>query len=262
MTISRAVQTAQDGPMKYTFLALVFMLQSGYLGAGVLLPAADPPSQPPSHQPWDQLLQKHVGPDGWVDYPGFASDREALRTYLETLGDHMPSGQWSREARLAYYINLYNAATVELILEHYPLESIRDIPRPWGKKRVRIGDQHYSLGEIEHGILRKMEEPRIHFAINCASVSCPKLLNEAFREKTLEAQLQQATRGFINDPSRNVFSEGEARLSRIFKWYRKDFTTVDTSLVDYLNRHLSVPLPPGTRVFYLPYDWSLNEPGP
>ncbi len=154
--------------MKTALVLLLCLLPSCFPGARVQLPAAEIPQQPPSHQVWDQLLQKHVSPDGWVDYPGFASDREALRTYLQTLGDHGPSGQWSRAARLAYFINLYNAATVELILEHYPLESIRDIPRPWGKKRVRIGEQHYSLGEIEHGILRKMEEPRIHFAINCA----------------------------------------------------------------------------------------------
>ncbi len=248
--------------MKTALVFLLYLLPSCFPGARVQLPAAERPQHPPSHQVWDQLLQKYVNPDGWVDYPGFASEREALRTYLQTLGDHAPSGQWSREARLAYFINLYNAATVALILEHYPLESIRDIPRPWGKKRVRIGDQHYSLGEIEHGILRKMEEPRIHFAINCASVSCPKLLARAFREASLEAQLQKATRDFINDPSRNVVSEGEARLSRIFKWYRKDFTTADTSLVDYLNPYLSTPLPAGTPVSYLPYDWSLNEKRP
>ena len=182
-----------------------------------------------------------------------------LEAYLKLLGDRPPSEQWSRQARLAYYINLYNAATVLLILEHSPLESIGDISRPWGRKWIQIGGQRYSLGDIEHEILRKMGEPRIHFAINCASVSCPRLLPRAFTEASLESQLEGATRDFINDPSRNDLSNGQARLSKIFKWYRKDFRSEDTSLLDYLNRYLADPLPADTRILYLPYDWSLNE---
>lgn len=245
--------------MKWTFLFLALLLQNSTLEANVCLTEPYPLQLPPSHLAWDRLLKKHVGPDGWVDYRGFASDRDSLVSYLETLGNHIPSKQWNQKARLAYYINLYNAATVLLILEHYPLESIRDIARPWGKKRIQIGDQQYSLGEIEHRILRKMGEPRIHFAINCASVSCPKLLPQAYLEKTLESQLERATRDFINDPLRNDFSNGEARLSRIFKWYQKDFTSADTSLIDYINRYLPNPLPANIRVSYLPYNWSLNE---
>jgi len=245
--------------MKWTVLFLVFMLHSFGPEAKDLRPEPDQPQDPPSHLEWDRLLRKHVSPDGWVDYRGFTKDREALVAYLETLSDHTPSEQWSREAKLAYYINLYNAATVLLILEEYPLESIRDIPRPWGKKRVNIGGQYYSLGEIEHGILRKMGDPRIHFAINCASFSCPKLLAEAYRETNLETQLERATRDFINDPSRNALSGGKARLSKIFKWYRKDFTSGDTSLIEYINPYLPHPLPAKTPVSYLPYNWSLNE---
>jgi hypothetical protein len=104
-----------------------------------------------------------------------------------------------------------------------------------------------------------MGEPRIHFAINCASVSCPKLLPQAYNEDRLDAQLEAVTRDFINDPSRNDLSGGQARLSRIFKWYRKDFKLEYTSLIDYINRYLTDPLPANTRVSYLPYDWSLNE---
>lgn len=251
------LQTAFN--MKWTFLLLVLMLQTSDLKSQVQLPESDQPPDPPTHLIWDRLLRKHVSPDGSVDYRGFASDRESLTSYLETLSGQIPSVQWSREARLAYFINLYNAATVLLILDHYPLESIRDISRPWGKKRVQLGDQQYSLGEIEHGILRKMDEPRIHFAINCASLSCPKLLPQAFMEKTLESQLDMAARGFIADPMRNKFREGEARLSKIFKWYRQDFTAGDAPLIEYINRYLPEPLPSNTPVSYLPYDWSLNE---
>ena len=245
--------------MKWTVLFLVFMLHSFGPEAKDLRPEPDQTQNPPSHLEWDRLLRKHVGPEGWVDYRGFTTDREALVAYLETLSNHAPSEQWSREAELAYYINLYNAATILLILEQYPLESIRDISRPWGKKRIQIGDQRFSLSEIEHGILRKMGEPRIHFALNCASFSCPKLQPQAYMEETLEAQLERATRDFINDSSRNDLSNGQARLSRIFKWYQKDFSTGGTTLIGFINRYLDEPLPAATRVSYLPYDWSLNE---
>ncbi len=245
--------------MNWILVFLLFLPNSFDPGAKALPPCAPLPQAPPSHMAWDQLLKKHVSPEGWVDYRGFAGDKKRLISYLEDLGHHLPGEDWSREAKLAYYINLYNAATVLLILEHYPLKSIRDIPRPWAKKRIQIGDQRYSLGELEHDILRKMGEPRIHFAINCASVSCPKLLPRAFVEETLESQLEAVTRDFINDPSRNRFSPGEARLSRIFKWYRKDFENRNTSLIDFINRYLTDPLPAGIPVSYLPYDWSLNE---
>ncbi len=245
--------------MKWTVLILALVLPSCTLEAQVPVFASEGVQAPPSHAGWDALLAKHVSPEGWADYRGFERDRGALVGYLETLGDHPPSEGWSREARLAYFINLYNAATVLLILDHYPLESIRDIPRPWGKKRVRVGDQRYSLGEIEHGVLRKMGEPRIHFAINCASFSCPRLLPQAYREKDLDTQLEAVTREFINDPSRNDLSGEKAQLSRIFKWYRKDFTKGDTSMLNYINRYLPDPLPADTPVSFLPYNWSLNE---
>ncbi|MEJ2584173.1 MAG: DUF547 domain-containing protein [Robiginitalea sp.] len=245
--------------MTCIFLFLSLLLHSADPGKENVLPESDALQDPPSHKVWDQLLKKYVSPDGWVDYRGFDEDREALISYLEILGDHSPTALWGRETVLAYYINLYNAATVLLILEHYPLESIRDIPRPWGKKRIQIGDQRYSLGEIEHEILRKMGDPRIHFAINCASLSCPKLLAQAYAEETLESQLEEVARGFINDPSRNDFSGEKPRLSRIFKWYRKDFTTRKTSLIDFLNRYLPVPLPAKAQVSYLPYNWALNK---
>lgn len=245
--------------MRWTFLFLVFLLQSLDVGGKAPRQNHVPLRDTPSHLAWDRLLRKHVSPDGLVDYRGFASDQDQLVAYLESLSNQIPSEQWSRQARLAYYINLYNAATVLLILEHYPLESIRDISRPWGKKRIQIGDQRFSLSEIEHGILRKMGEPRIHFALNCASFSCPKLQPQAYREEALEAQLERATGDFINDFSRNDLSNGQARLSRIFKWYQKDFSTADKTLIDYINQYLPEPLPVNTRVSYLPYDWSLNE---
>ncbi|HSR59591.1 MAG TPA: DUF547 domain-containing protein [Robiginitalea sp.] len=218
---------------------------------------ADAPE--PGHTAWDRLLQRHVRADGTVDYPGFAGEREQLDAYIADLGTRVPDSAWARDRRLAYFINLYNALTVRLVLEHYPLRSIRDLPDPWGRELVSIGGKGYSLDVIEHQVLRKMGEPRIHFALNCASVSCPVLQPHAFTEQGLDAQLEEAARSFINDPARNRIQPGSAALSRLFKWYRSDFEGASGSLPAFLNAYLDTPLEPGSRIRFLPYDWNLNQ---
>ncbi|MCB0464964.1 MAG: DUF547 domain-containing protein, partial [Aequorivita sp.] len=132
------------------------------------------------HSQWDKLLKKYVNNAGFLDYKGFKNDRQKLDDYLKMLSEKEPTNDWSVQELLAYYINLYNAATVKLIVENYPVKSIKDIDGAWTKGRVTVGNKELSLGGIENGILRKMNEPRIHFAVNCASISCPKLMNEAY----------------------------------------------------------------------------------
>ncbi|MBT8293879.1 MAG: DUF547 domain-containing protein [Eudoraea sp.] len=210
------------------------------------------------HKSWDQLLNRFVEESGNVNYDGFKKESETLNRYLEQLGSNTVNENWSKNKKLAYYINLYNAATVKLILDNYPLKSITDIKKPWGKKWIKYGGELISLGQIEHKILRKMNEPRIHFAINCASFSCPKLLNEAYTEDKLEKQLHKATKDFINDPSRNIISENKVELSEIFKWYKKDFEN-NGSLIAYLNQYLISPINPDAKIEYIKYNWSLNE---
>ncbi len=210
------------------------------------------------HKSWDRLLHSFVDEKGNVDYRGFKKDSETLNQYLEQLGSNTVNENWSREKKLAYYINLYNAATVKLILNNYPLASITDINKPWDKAWIKYGGEFISLGEIEHKILRKMNEPRIHFAINCASYSCPKLLNEAYTKDKLDEQLDRATKDFVNDPSRNIISENRVELSKIFKWYKKDFEN-NGSLIVYLNKYLKSSISPDTKIEYLKYNWSLNE---
>ncbi|WP_445381172.1 DUF547 domain-containing protein [Robiginitalea sp. IMCC43444] len=213
----------------------------------------------PSHELWDQLLKKHVKESGLVNYQSFQQDYSKLSKYLKDLADHPPTSKWKREEILAYYINLYNAGTVQLILDNYPLASIRDIKRPWDQKILRMGSREISLGMLEHELLRKMDEPRIHFAINCASYSCPKLVREAFTARGLDKQLEQATLGFIKDPARNKISAAGLELSKIFKWYKGDFTVADQGLVEFLNRYLDTPLNTEIKINYLPYNWDLNE---
>jgi len=210
------------------------------------------------HDAWDGLLRKYVDNTGNVDYSAFKNSIGELSAYLDALAKNSPKANWSKNEKLAYYINIYNAATVKLILDNYPTKSIKDIKKPWGKDIVQIGDDLVSLGYIEHKVLRKMNEPRIHFAINCASYSCPKLVNKAFTASAMERQLEAATKDFVNDTTRNQFSAEEAKLSEIFKWYKGDFTD-NGSLKEYINGYLNTPMTAATKIKYLKYDWNLNE---
>jgi hypothetical protein len=212
----------------------------------------------PDHSQWNDLLIKHVNDKGDVDYKGFQNDASPLDDYLNHLAENRPEKNWAKNEKLAYYINLYNAATVKLILDNYPTKSIKDIKNPWGRNWVKMGDGLLSLGDIEHKILRKMNEPRIHFAINCASFSCPKLLNRAFTTAQLETQLHEATFDFVNDKTRNEITKEKMYLSNIFKWYKKDFTENGT-LSDYIKPYTQIEINDNTDIGFLKYDWNLNE---
>jgi hypothetical protein len=210
------------------------------------------------HQQWAELLEKHVDGQGNVSYALFRNDLRLLDEYLDYMALQEPREDWSRAEVMAYYINLYNAATVRLILEHYPVASIRDTKQPWARKWIRVGDRELSLNQIEHRILRKMDEPRIHFAINCASASCPKLLNVPFMAQNIDEQLEKAAREFINDPAKNQISREKIAVSALFKWYKNDFTK-EGSLLDYIDKYTDLSIPENAKVQYLKYDWSLND---
>ena len=215
-------------------------------------------SKIPNHKKWDTLLQKNVRQNGDVDYKSFLMDIAYLQEYLNYLKDNPPAKNWSKNHKLAYYINLYNAGTVELILNNYPIKSIRDINSPWSKKIIYIGKNKFSLGDIEHGVLRKMNEPLIHFAINCASYSCPKLLNKAYITSSLKEQLTTAAEGFIEDINKNNLTGKKIYLSKIFKWYKGDFTNKG-SLINYINKYSKINILPKAEIGYLDYNWSLNK---
>ncbi len=210
------------------------------------------------HSQWNALLQKHVSANGKVNYKGFQKDSKQLQSYLDLLAANVPEKSWSKNAILAYWINAYNAFTVKLILDNYPVKSIKDIRDPWGKKFFTLGDKKYSLEEVEHEILRKMDEPRIHFAINCASYSCPDLLNEAFTEADLEKQLTKTAKSFINDKSKNTIMANKIEISKIFDWFAGDFKKKG-SLIDYLNQYSTVKINSKAKISYKEYNWSLNE---
>ncbi len=211
-----------------------------------------------NHNDWDALLKKHVDNSGNVNYKGFKTDVLLLEAYIKKLTTNPIANETSKSEKLACFINLYNAATIKLIIDNYPVKSIKDINKPWDSAWIAFGDKKISLGDIEHKILRKMNEPRIHFAINCASYSCPKLKNEAYTAANLETQLEQAIIDFVTDPKRNIISAKKVELSKIFKWFKKDFTQNKT-LIAYINTYTSEELTSKTKIDYLDYNWSLNE---
>ena len=211
-----------------------------------------------NHSAWDMLLKDHVSETGVVDYESFRVNKGRLWDYIASLGANMPDDSWSKEDKLAYWMNAYNAMTVDLIIKNLPLKSIKDIDKPWNQSLWKLGPKWYNLDEIEHKILRKMGDARIHFGINCASFSCPPLLNEAFTSQKVDDQLDRLARNFINDPKRNIISEDHVQLSKIFSWFAKDFKT-EGSVIDYVAKYSEKTINPKARKTFLDYDWSLNN---
>jgi len=210
------------------------------------------------HSILNKLLQQFVSANGNVDYKGLKGDYKTLQNYIKLLKTNQPSDHWTKNDKLAYWINAYNALTIDLILKNYPIKSIKDIKDPWDQRLWQFGDTWQNLNDIEHKILRGMDEPRIHFAIVCASISCPKLQNTAFTASKLDEQLTNATKEFLADTSKNELSENQINISRIFKWFKKDFET-NGSLIDFLNQYSDVKISNSAKKSFKDYDWNLNK---
>ncbi len=262
--------------MKYLLIATVFLTASLSAQAASF-----------DHGSWDGLLKKHVvsinsGNSTQVDYAGFSNDRSQLKGYLRRLEavSMTTFNHWSKPEQLAFLINAYNAWTVELILTKYPrLESIKDLgswlTSPWAKKFVPLLGETRSLDGIEHGLIRaegSYREPRIHFAVNCASIGCPALSAAAYTGEHLTAQLDEATQHFLSDRSRNRLEGNTLYVSKIFDWYRKDFERgwggyrrlaqflVDHSTALGLSSRNVRDLKSGAiDIDFLDYDWYLNR---
>lgn len=220
------------------------------------------------HDMWTSLLSKYASEDGKVNYAGFKKDMALFERYLDLLRNNRPDpNKWTEAEQIAYWINAYNAFTVKLIVDNYPIKSIKDITTvnipllnsPWTINFFEIGGESFNLDKIEHKILRKeFDEPRIHFAINCASVSCPRLRNEAFTAEKLNEQLDSQATYFLNKSGKNILAEKVLKLSKIFSWFTGDFTK-RTTLVEFLNRYAEVEISEKAKIEYLDYYWELNE---
>jgi len=215
-------------------------------------------AQPADHRQWTDVLQEYVLENGAVDYKGLQNNKSGLESYLKLLSANAPNDEWSTDAKKAYWINAYNAFTIQLVLKNYPLKSIKDLKRPWGLTFIKIDGGKIALNTIEHEILRPMGDPRIHFAIVCASKSCPKLLNYAYESETLDQQLEHVTKMFINDPSRNSISQSTAKISKIFKWYMTDFPKSE-AFIAFLNNYSTIKILAKAEIDYFNYSWKLNE---
>lgn len=239
------------------------------------------------HSLWDSLLKQHVHatPDGLstaVQYGELAARRDRLTRYLDSLSQvkRADFDNYSKYGQLAFLINAYNAWTVDLILSRYPgLESIKDIgglfSSPWKQTFIPLFGQKVSLDDIEHGMIRgsdRYREPRIHFAVNCASIGCPALRAEAYQADKLDEQLEEQTRYFLADTTRNRVANDMLEVSSIFKWYRDDFQNGwrgAAGLPEFFALYAdSLKMPHSLRqraesgklnIRFLDYDWRLNE---
>jgi len=213
-------------------------------------------------QDLDALLKDHVV-NGRVDYRALKADPAPLKTYLAEAGAVTEStfGGWSEQQQLAFLINLYNAATLQLIVDHYPVESIKDIGSffkgPWDQPAVPMFGKTITLNTLEHKIIRpQYNEPRVHMALVCAAKGCPLLRSEAYTAERLNEQLDDQSRQYLATPAGLVIdrNKGTASISSIFKWYGDDFASVPTFVEMYSGESID-----GLKIKYLSYDWSLNE---
>ena len=214
--------------------------------------------QKADHLAWDKLLRLYVTSTGKVNYAGLKAKKSELDAYLQHLAERPVAEDWSRAEKMAYWINAYNAFTVKLIVDNYPVNSITNLHggKPWDVKWINLGDKTYSLNQIEHDILRpEFKDARIHFAVNCAARSCPPLLNKAWTAENLSNYLDKQAKSFINNEQFNKIAADKVQISKIFEWYAEDFGKI----IDYLNKYSNTTINSGAKVMYLEYDWALNK---
>lgn len=229
------------------------------------LPAASIAHAEPDNGIYAGLLSRH-NKNGFLDYRGLKSEEALLNSYLAVLSRVKPD-EMPRDAQLAFYINLYNASVIKLVLSEYPgITSIKDVGGffgPWKKKFVRLDGKTVSLGYVEHQILRpRFADPRIHFALVCASKGCPPLLGEPYEPGLVNRQLDEVVTGAINDPASTYVKDGRIYVSRIFKWFSGDFNKDPMGFIErYARGHLKEAIASsknGLKIEYMAYDWALN----
>jgi hypothetical protein len=228
------------------------------------------------HTPWDAFLATYLslGPIG-VNRLAYAAvtnkDKAALDAYIKELAA-TPVSRLSKEEQLPYWINLYNALTVQVVLDHFPVASITDIDispglfsfGPWDKKLLRIEGREVSLNDIEHRILRPIwKDPRLHYAVNCASLGCPNLREKAFTRENTEEMLDLGAWEYVNHPRGVAVKKGKLVVSSIYHWFKEDFGGTGQGVVDHLRRHASPQWQDRLEKFDgyddHHYDWTINE---
>lgn len=255
------------------------MLRAFGFVVAVTLGASPTLAQAPDHTAWDALLKTYVKPGANgvnnVDYAAFKKNsHQDLKAYLADLADVDPTKLGPEDA-YAYYVNLYNAKTIDIVLDHYPVKSIKDISLgggllaavtggPWKAKVVEVNGKALSLDDIEHGILRKdYDDPRVHYAVNCASIGCPNLAAEAYTGDRLNAQLDAGARAYVNDRRGFSFDGDTLTASSIYNWFSEDFGGTEQGVIAHAKKYaapaLAEKLNAVTSIDGYEYDWALND---
>ncbi|MCB1850458.1 MAG: DUF547 domain-containing protein [Gammaproteobacteria bacterium] len=241
----------------------------------VWLTSAEKVTLRPDHAYWEQFLQHRVTRSSaginLVDYAGATSEKVGLKQYLNYL-QNVPVSRLTRPQQRAFWINLYNAATVAIVLDHYPVASIRDIDispglfsdGPWGNKFLTIEGLQLSLDDIEHRILRPIwKDNRLHYALNCASIGCPNLQPRAFTADNSEHLLESAAMEYINHPRGVRLTDGKLQVSRIYEWFHQDFGNNERGVISHLRIYAAPELRKNLDLIEdiagYDYDWSLND---
>ena len=283
---ARTARLNDRTPMR---IALMFLVSALFLMTAAFSAAAAPKAQlwphwtehdahsdlSIDHSAWTRFLQMYVRTDArgvnLVAYGDVSkTGRKMLDDYIVRL-EMAPIATYTRQEQLAYWINLYNALTVRVVLAYYPVDSIMDIkispgwfsPGPWGKKLIKVDRRPLSLDDIEHRILRPIwKDPRIHYALNCASIGCPNLQKKAFTASDMETMLTAAARDYVNHPRGVEFIDGDLYVSSIYNWFVEDFGGTDSGVIRHLSRYaepaLKKRLTEGTNISGNRYDWALN----
>lgn len=227
------------------------------------------------HGAWDDFLAKYVNPDkNGVNRVAYGrvntADKKALSDYLKSL-ESVNVAKLNRNEQFAYWVNFYNASTVSIALAHYPIESIRDVKKnaldflgPFNDEIAKVNGRTLTLNTIESGIVRPIwKDPRLHYAFNCAAITCPNLAEKAYRGATLDADLDNAARAYVNDPRGIAIKDGKATASKIFFWYEDDFGGSEAAILDHMKRYagpeLKAQLSSLKTIDAYVYDWTLND---
>tara|TARA_R110002096_G_scaffold87663_8_gene201050 strand:+ start:2862 stop:3584 length:723 start_codon:yes stop_codon:yes gene_type:complete len=217
------------------------------------------------HSQVNEIFKTYVNDDGLVNYSDLKANRSELDSYLKKTGAVTRSSfdGWNQSEQLAFLINVYNAETLQFIIDNYPTSSIKKlgglISTPWDKKNVDLFGEVTTLNHLEHRIVRKeFDEPRIHFALVCAAVGCPPLRNEAFTAENLEAQLDDQAKTFLSQSEKNRVEGDTLYLSTIFQWYGGDFTKDGNSIDVYVDAYMDGDAS-GKKIKHTDYDWNLND---
>lgn len=216
-------------------------------------------SQYINYQFYEDFLKKYVSAEGYVDYDAIYDNQTDLKNVIKRFESLETYSNWSKNQELSHWINIYNVYSIKLIVDNFPINSIKDISQSFDLRFIPYKNQYISLNYIEKEILSKTLDERIHFAINCASISCPNINRVPFYADTIENQLEVAAKAFINNTTKNDISRKEVKLSKIFDWFEADFLKNNATVIDYINKYSDTKIKDNAEIQYLNYNWSLNS---